>query len=81
MSKLKELQKVYPKAKYEPLEDCEKCNGTGEVKLSEEKKRKFTVLVPPDKSPCMCIYISPKFLGIVRETLGSTINKLKSEIQ
>lgn len=81
MSKLKKLQEVYPKAKYEPLEGCEKCNGTGEVKLTKEKKKKFTVLVPPEKSPCMCIYVSPKFLGIARKTLGSTIKKLKSEIQ
>lgn len=80
MSKLEELQKRYPKAKYEPLENCEKCNGVGEVKFPEEKKKKFTTLVPPDKTPCMCIYVNHKYLGVAREALNTTIKKLKSEL-
>lgn len=80
MSKLVELQKTYPNAKYEPLEDCEKCHGEGEVVFPEEKKKKFTTLIPPDKTPCMCIFVNPKYLGVARETLNTTIQKLKSEL-
>lgn len=80
MSKLVELQKKYENAKYEPLQDCKKCNGFGEVDFPKEKKNKFTTLTPPDKTPCMCIFINPKFLGVARETLGNTIKKLKNEL-
>jgi len=80
MAKLSELQKKYKNAKYEPLKGCKKCNGLGEVTLSEEKKASFTTLIPPDKTPCMCIFVSHKFLDVARDALNTTITKLKSEL-
>lgn len=80
MSLLSELQKKYPKAKYEPVADCPKCKGTGEWSMSEAKKANLKLLEVPDKMPCMCIFIEHKFLDMARETLKATIKKLKKEL-
>lgn len=75
MSKLVELQKKYPHAKYEPLADCPKCKGEGvwwhEVEPTEENGR-----LESGFRCCMCIFVAPENLDIARSALKSGLERI-----
>lgn len=74
MADLKQLQKKHPKAKYEPDENCKKCEGKGEF-WHESTSKYF-------KSgfyPCHCVFISRDFLPVYREVMSKTLSKIKAE--
>lgn len=78
MSKLAELKKKYPTAKYEPVADCPKCKGEGvwwhEVKPSERD------LLESGYRCCMCIFVAPKNLAVARDIVKQGIARIKNEI-
>ncbi len=75
MSKLKQLQEKYQKAKYEPDENCQKCGGKGEHWFVGNE------IFRAGWSPCYCIFIEHNFLPIYKETMAKTISKIKSGLE
>lgn len=75
MSKLEKLKEKFPTAKYEPVEDCQKCGGKGEVWFAGND----TFL--PAWKPCACIFIEPDFLPVFREAMSETIRKIRDGIE
>jgi hypothetical protein len=82
MPTLSELKLKYPawdKMKYEPVPECPKCHGTGEL---PERKLKYTTIAP---APCMCTYVGDaaivqEFDGVVTKYIDEFIQKLTKPV-
>ena len=79
MPTLTELKQKYPawdKMKFEPVPECPKCGGTGEL---PERKLKYTSI---PAAPCMCTYVGDAetvrmFYSLVDEHTESVAALLK----
>lgn len=71
MSKLNELKTRYVKAQYEPDANCIKCEGAGEFDFKGE--------FLSGMKPCYCIFFGHDFIDIYKDSMISTISKIKQE--
>ena len=65
--------------KYEPVPECPKCHGTGEL---PERKLKFTTIAP---TPCMCTYVGDaqivqEFDGVVNKHIDRVLALIKKPV-
>lgn len=71
MNKLDKLKEKYSNAQYEPLSDCAKCSGEGEIFF----EGKFLT----GWKPCMCIYVEPEMLEMARSAMRQVAADIRAK--